>query len=42
MEWERELSEKLGIDFALVGTLLSTLWEAYAQFSKESSSWKLS
>ena len=38
MEWERELSEKLGIDFALVGTLLSTLWEAYAQFSKESSS----
>ena len=29
MELEGELSEKLGIDFALIGTLPSTPWEAY-------------
>ena len=29
MEWEGELSARLGTDFALVGTLSSTPWEAY-------------
>lgn len=29
MEWEGELSAKLGTDFALIGTLPPTPWEAY-------------
>ena len=33
MEWEGDLSENFGINFALVGSLLATPWKDIPQFS---------